>query len=635
MPTWKDSLCDASAARTLERASGRLARRTEYVLGRGGFNPELDLEKKCDCSGFVAWAIGVPRELPPRSARWLDTDAYWGGGGSARNAAGFPLFTEVPKALAQPGDIIVYPDRRSPRRSEGHMGIITSADGGGGMTVVHCSKGNWRRHGDAIRETDASLFDADTRTRVVRPDYPALRRYCGVPEPVPTDAGGGGATVTPPRTGGGALRHPLLAESETLRRVLAGELILERANMAVSGINAIQQAFKVLARGNPSLRIDLGPNDRNAGVYGPKTERALQRFQEAAGLPATGDVDAATLRELDRQLVAHAEATDGETEEEDTIGRLGEELEPEPEPAADAQEIVFTTHRTDNRWKAAADGGARFYVGRRVRFTSGGVTRRGLLNNDDPGPAVYQPAPYVERFGHWAYLIHPTAMAESRGRFGILNTYDRARFTFGFLQFAAHVQDGDFVRFFRALLADEGERRRYFPDLELSATTGRIMRRTSGGLLPLETAASTSELMRYLNPSDADVEEREVLQAAKFIHWCANSARHREEQVRCGVATAKRLLAAARTQMELDGRGDKVCLMVMDILHHGRAKYSVIRPRVEDNNDEDAYRALLRIGTDTEYIAQRVATIRQQVETLEAAGHLGHKRYSSATGDFE
>jgi len=66
---------------------------------------------------------------------------------------------------------------------------------------------------------------------------------------------------------------------------------------------------------------------------------------------------------------------------------------------------------------------------------------------------VYNPADYVADFGFWAYFIHPTAQAESRGSYLCLNTYDRAKFTFSFMQYAAHVPNGDFVKFFRKLLA--------------------------------------------------------------------------------------------------------------------------------------------------------------------------------------
>jgi hypothetical protein len=62
-------------------------------------------------------------------------------------------------------------------------------------------------------------------------------------------------------------------------------------------------------------------------------------------------------------------------------------------------------------------------------------------------------------------------------------------FTFPFLQFAAHLPNGDFVRFLRGLLtlplASE-----YFPDLRLS--NGRVVRLTDAGPIALGSDDSTA-----------------------------------------------------------------------------------------------------------------------------------------------
>ena len=43
--------------------------------------------------------------------------------------------------------------------------------------------------------------------------------------------------------------------------------------------------------------------------------------------------------------------------------------------------------------------------------------------------------------GDWAFYLQPTISAESNGFFTCLNTYDRARFTFGHVQLGAHTPD--------------------------------------------------------------------------------------------------------------------------------------------------------------------------------------------------
>lgn len=181
MATWeqmKAMMAGAAPARTMERARSALGRGTRYRLGRGGFDPTRDApEKQCDCSGFVAWAIGIPRELPPGSGRWLDTDAYYRGGGPALDG----LSAQIDSG-PQAGDLYVYPDNS--RTGQGHIGIISRLNRSGQPDrVIHCSTGNDRRHGNAIRETGTGVFTGRPYgTRIMRIQYPLLLRRFGVAE---------------------------------------------------------------------------------------------------------------------------------------------------------------------------------------------------------------------------------------------------------------------------------------------------------------------------------------------------------------------------------------------------------------------------------------------------------------------
>src|SRR5678815_4350896 len=243
----------------------------------------------------------------------------------------------------------------------------------------------------------------------------------------------------------------------------------------------------------------------------------------------------------------------------DSLVKASEKIVPEdtsdialpssPATAIGNQPLVFDISREGASWFASTQG-QRFYVGNRVPFQG----RVGLMNLRDQSSPIYDPAEYTSTFGHWAHFIAPTVKAESRGHFNCLNTYDRAGFTFGFLQFAAHVADGDFVKYFRALLQLD-ERTAYFPDLELR--DGRIVQPTDNGVVRLETATSTEALKRYLNPSGGEVENREVLSAARFVHWCSHSKAHREVQVKVGVDTVRQKLRTAHNKINLEGRGDK------------------------------------------------------------------------------
>jgi hypothetical protein len=158
----------------MSRARQCLGKQTKYVLGNGGGDPTKPFPKTADCSGFVAWALGIPRELPPRSGKWLSTDEYYAGGGPA----GQGLFDPV--TAAEVGDIIVYPDYHAGgRKHEGHMGIVSAVASGKPSKVIHCSLGGWNKHGDAVRETDASIWTGHGSYRVVRPDFDTLRAMFG------------------------------------------------------------------------------------------------------------------------------------------------------------------------------------------------------------------------------------------------------------------------------------------------------------------------------------------------------------------------------------------------------------------------------------------------------------------------
>jgi len=171
MAKWKDLLQTASREQTLARAQSALGLKTIYKLGKGGFDPAKAMSPSCDCSGFVAWAIGIPRELPPKSDKWLDTDAYYAGGKPVR--AG--LFSEVAIIDAEPGDLLVYPDKGG---SQGHIGIVTQVDLSAPTYVIHCSSGNYKNYKDAIRTTGPGVFLAGNNpTRAMRVNYDALKKF--------------------------------------------------------------------------------------------------------------------------------------------------------------------------------------------------------------------------------------------------------------------------------------------------------------------------------------------------------------------------------------------------------------------------------------------------------------------------
>ena len=132
-----------------------------YRLGRGGRHHDaaspLDAEGCCDCSGFASWAVGLDRKSAAIEGGWISTDSI------VRDATGpRRLFVVVPVgAMAQPGDLVVYPGRfvGGVRVGIGHVGVVAAVPTGwrydatgqiGWLRIVHCAASGWI----AIRESD-------------------------------------------------------------------------------------------------------------------------------------------------------------------------------------------------------------------------------------------------------------------------------------------------------------------------------------------------------------------------------------------------------------------------------------------------------------------------------------------------
>lgn len=265
--------------------------------------------------------------------------------------------------------------------------------------------------------------------------------------------------------------------------------------------------------------------------------------------------------------------------------------------------------------------GDRFFIGNRLSYQG----NRGLMNVTGRPDQRYDRALFRSAHGFWADFVHPTSKAEG-AYFHTLNTYDRARFTFSFMQFAAHVPDGDFVKYFRALL-ELPQAIEYFPDLRVDA--GRVVQVTDEGLIALETSASTAGLMDYFNPTSAHVEDTEIIQAAKLVHWVQSDPLHRQLQVEAAVAYFRTRMRDYAGRYGLDGASDRVCLVVADIRHQGRASSVEIERALAS---DDPLKALFGIGRDR--YPERVATLKREVGHLTTEGVLGAMKYSTAAQDF-
>lgn len=284
---------------------------------------------------------------------------------------------------------------------------------------------------------------------------------------------------------------------------------------------------------------------------------------------------------------------------------------------------------SEQKWFATVDDEPEFLVGQEVPYPP--QDGRGLKNY---GGVKYNPDDYRAEYGFWADLILPTAICESAaGFFNTINTWDRAHFTFGFMQFAAHVFDGDFAQYFRGLLAMP-EAADYFPDLQLK--NNLVHRKVNGDLVNLETNTEPTKLALYLNPNYQAVERVEVENAARFMHWSNNSLASRQRQVEVSVKTFRQILSQRAETFSLDGKLDKVCLVIADIYHQGRGgpnRQTLIKNALATSGDmEKAYRNLLTIGQDKH--APRINTLKGKITSMVADEKLGIMKYSTANKDF-
>lgn len=289
--------------------------------------------------------------------------------------------------------------------------------------------------------------------------------------------------------------------------------------------------------------------------------------------------------------------------------------------------FTFSNSGTSRFAQVIGSNKPKFLVGKETVYQH---TKHGLFNLSIPDGLAYKPEDYKAEYGFWAYFIAPTAKAESNNSFLCLNTYDRAVFTFSFMQYAAHVPNGDFVRFFRELLALPNAKD-YFP--KIAVQNKRIFyREANGTLTQLESDATTEGLMKYFNPSLDQIENQELICAARMVHWATNDAAHRRIQVKVAVEHFKENMKQYAQSYNLDGYPAKVCQVVCDIRHQGRASsQQIISALNTGGNFESAYTKLLQLGQPL--YASRTSTVRGVIKTLTDAG-LFNKKYKLSKGDF-
>lgn len=286
--------------------------------------------------------------------------------------------------------------------------------------------------------------------------------------------------------------------------------------------------------------------------------------------------------------------------------------------------ILFEIARVGRDFSCTADRGPRFFVGRKVPY-EGNIGLYNIFGGSPLQKLDFDSKNYVADFGFWAQFVEPTARCEGRN-FLTLNTYDRAAFTFGFGQFAAHVPDGDFVTYFRALLG-RPEAHQYFPSLALIG--GRIHKVDGPTPVVLESETSTAPLMAYLNPTLSEVEDEEVIAAAKLIHWTSNVREARLAQIEEMIRTFKAFMHSADARGLIDGREAAQCCVIADVLHHGRGGRMAWTLIASALHSADPFDSLIEIGAPK--WKERKDTLRKAID---AQPTMKTMHWSHAASDF-
>ncbi|MGR8964214.1 peptidoglycan-binding protein [Rhizobium leguminosarum] len=403
------------------------------------------------------------------------------------------------------------------------------------------------------------------------------------------------------------------------QKVPAGYFALQSPHLVGAPVLAIQNALV-------GKTYDPGPLD---GDFGPMTEAAVASFQAAEGLELDGIVGPQTAKALGLAFpivpsAAIVQAWDALRQ--DAVQALPD---PPAPPATAGNRAIKRFLKDGSKHSVEFTDGSVFFVGTEVPY-SDDMHRRGLYQDrnlsDIKHIGTYAPADYLARHQKWAYFIRPTIKAESSGYFGRLNSYDRAAFTFGATQLAAHTPDENLILLFRKLLALPSAKD-YFP--ELSFNGGKVTwTKDNGSTVDLEKTVlftrpngkkekQLRNFMEYLNPDPVKVDAAELSAGARLMAWTKDDPAAKLAQIDLLVARAKNLIADAKTNMpQFNGTDWRIALWIVDILYQGRGTFSAIRSALSQS---DPLAALSEIGGSYK---ERRKTVKIDIAALEADGVL-------------
>jgi len=290
---------------------------------------------------------------------------------------------------------------------------------------------------------------------------------------------------------------------------------------------------------------------------------------------------------------------------------VGYRIEPAGEPQDRRHKYYAVDLETDRK----------FYIAFVAHYPRSNPKRKGLATSR--GPMVFDRFAEEERLGLWAHFMWPSVTAEGNGNHLVINTYDRARFTWGFYQLAAHTADDNLILLTRELLKLDTAAF-FFPDLALD-DHGKVARKTSSGLKTLENKVYSRQhheyqipdFMAYMNPVSRRVENEEVLNAAKFIDWAQRDPQMLAETVKVSFHIMRKKVRSWAKTYGLVGRRPELAIWISDMHHQGRARGSAskIRRALSKPTFEQQMDSLSRIDSTGSQSA-RISKVKQRIQTL-------------------
>jgi hypothetical protein len=306
-----------------------------------------------------------------------------------------------------------------------------------------------------------------------------------------------------------------------------------------------------------------------------------------------------------------------------------------PEPTI--RKVTVSAGKFD--YFAELPGVAEYYVARNVKYQS----LRGLMQpmNELSGPR-YEISAFAGEYETVAGILGVISAGESSGYFNRLNTYDRAAFTFGFFQLAAHTPGDNLVLLFRKAAREESAFRTFFPDLKV--VDGVLHRDLGTHTVSLEkqyprpghaSEKNLKDFMTYLNADGASIDDTELSTSARLVHLANSDETFNQMQVNVAAQiTMRKMRSAYSVWYNLDDVSDLICTAIADIHHQGRGTKSEVRNALSAASTvQGKVNALCRVGQAN--FAERCATLKRALAKAEADGHLGISVFDKASGLFK